>query len=84
MANPIALMLKSKGSAGSLPGESADPGSSPLDAKASALKAMWVNMKAGDFDAAALDFQDAYDACAAAHEEESDEPLYEDEAPEEP
>lgn len=73
---------KSKGSAGSLPGESAGPGSAPLDSKAAALKAMWSNMKAGDFEAAALDFQDAYDACAMATEDEGDE-YEEDEALEE-
>jgi len=60
---------KPKGSADSSPGESAGSGS-PLDSKAAALKSMWSNMKAGDFDAAALDFQDAYDACAMAHEDE--------------
>lgn len=77
----LALLGKPKGSAGSLPGESAGPGSSALDPKAAALKAMWSNMKAGDFDAAALDFQEAYDACAMGPEEDemSDDPL----APEE-
>jgi hypothetical protein len=75
MAAPKGILAliagKSKGSAGSLPGESAGPGSSPLDAKASALKSMWGNMKSGEFDAAALDFQDAYDACVDEQEEES-------------
>jgi hypothetical protein len=75
MAAPKGILAliagKSKGSGGSLPGESSGSGSSPLDEKAAALKSMWGNMKSGDFDAAALDFQDAYDACAEAEEEES-------------
>lgn len=64
MAGPAALLLgslKPKGSGDSLPGESSEPGS-----KAAALKSMWANMKAGDFDAAALDFHDAYMACQDA------------------
>jgi hypothetical protein len=82
MAAPKGILAliagKSKGSGGSLPGESSGSGSSPLDEKAAALKSMWGNMKSGDFDAAALDFQDAYDACAEAHEEEGDDELYDE------
>jgi hypothetical protein len=42
--------------------ESSD--SEPGSAKARALKAMWSAMKSGNFDAAAEEFQTAYDACA--------------------
>ncbi len=71
---------KSKGSGGSLPGEPSGPGSAPLDAKAAALKSMWGNMKSGDFESAALDFQEAYDLCAEAHGADDDDgELYEDE-----
>jgi hypothetical protein len=70
------LASKPKGSADSLPGESAGPGSpSALEPKAAALKAMWGNMKAGDFEAAALDFQEAYDACAMAHEDDEEDEM---------
>ena len=69
---------KSKGSGGSPPGEPSGPGSAPLDAKAAALKSMWGNMKSGDFESAALDFQEAYDACAGAMADEDDETLEDD------
>jgi hypothetical protein len=47
-------------------------GSGPSSAKARALKAMWSAMQAGDFDAAAEEFQSAYDACSMGDEEPSD------------
>lgn len=71
MAAPKGLLAliagKPKGSDDSLPGESSGSDSA-LDPKAGALKSMWSNMKAGDFEAAALDFQEAYDACSMAPE----------------
>jgi hypothetical protein len=54
-------------------------GSEPGSAKARALKAMWSAMQAGDFDAAAEEFQAAYDACAMGESEESTEAEAEDE-----
>jgi hypothetical protein len=74
MAAPKGILAliagKPKESADSLPGESAGSGSS--DPTAEALKNMWSNMKAGDFEAAAMDFHEAYDHCSGAHEEDSE------------
>lgn len=80
MAGPKGILAllsgpKAKGSSGSAPplrepGESSSS-SSPLGEKADALKSMWSNMKSGDFEAAALDFHDAYMACQKAEADES-------------
>lgn len=65
---------KAKGPPGSSSSPLREPGApashSPLNEKADALKSMWSNMKSGDFEAAALDFHDAYMACQKAEADE--------------
>ncbi len=73
------LASKPKGSDDSLPGESSGPDSpSGLDPKAEALKSMFSAMKSGDFDTAAMHFQEAYEACHDGGMEEEMDPLAED------
>lgn len=75
----LALLATPKGGKAEKAGP---PGAgSALSAKAAALKEMWSSLKSGDYDGAAVAFQDAYDACASdlGDEEEGDEPLLGDE-----
>jgi len=72
----MALLAKPKGGGPKGPplGGGDDPasgGSPALNAKAAALKSMWDNMKSGDFEAAAMDFHDAYMDCMKAEDAES-------------
>lgn len=61
----------SKGSAGA--SSEAPDGPDPLDEKAAVLERFWGEMKAGDFSAAAMSFQEAYDICAEAHSASEDD-----------
>lgn len=47
---------------------SGSKGSEPGSATARALKAMWSAMQSGNFDAAAEEFETAYEACASGGE----------------
>lgn len=50
-------------------GEGDSEDEKPSTAKGRALKSMWDNMQAGDFEEASSAFQDAYDACAMGGDE---------------
>ena len=86
MAGPggiLALLAsKPKGKGGSEKSGPPESEASGMSRHAEIMKNMWANMKAGDWDSAAMDFHDAYMECKGTEDAEDDSDAEDDYAEE--